>query len=384
MEALSLPHIGLNKDDPRLQLKVENRMRNIFVTQIEETRGEENENINHIPIITESPGRLLETGVNTLQRTLVLRKQVEADKVDAQLTLKRQEFWQRMQALGRRRAELELQQQENRDRAAKFEKFVQDNKAKRQRALRKYQVEKKQNELKEKEWEELTQQLLVLEARQQHLKEMVAKHKIHEDYLLKVLDQLPENSLEYSTDSPITPIIRRHETLSLTRSDLLEHLGVMTERLEHSQHGLEALRRDHNISRLMTNRKLSELQAEWDKAKERTKQLEMNLQMRQDQSREWVEEVGSLLIAIRNLGEQCHLQHYGPLENLDLLTTMDMIKEFMVQKSDVEKRVTRSVDLSSNQTGAAIRGGKVTSFKSTSKALLKTSGKNSLASMSRT
>lgn len=47
----------------------------------------------------------------------------------------------------------------------KFEKFVQDNKAKRQRALRKYQVEKKQNELKEKEWEELTQRLLVLEAR---------------------------------------------------------------------------------------------------------------------------------------------------------------------------------------------------------------------------
>lgn len=50
--------------------------------------------------------------MNTLQRTLVLMKQVEADKVDAQLALKRQEFWQRMQALGRRRAELELQQQE--------------------------------------------------------------------------------------------------------------------------------------------------------------------------------------------------------------------------------------------------------------------------------
>lgn len=38
----------------------------------------------------------------------------------------------------------------------------------------------------------------------------------------------------------------------------------------------------------MANRKLSELQAEWDKAKEKTKQLEMNLQMRQDQSRGWV------------------------------------------------------------------------------------------------
>lgn len=34
MGTLSLP--SLNKDDPRFQLKVENRLKNIFVTQLED------------------------------------------------------------------------------------------------------------------------------------------------------------------------------------------------------------------------------------------------------------------------------------------------------------------------------------------------------------
>lgn len=39
-----------------------------------------------------------------------------------------------------------------------------------------------------------------------------------------------------------------------------------------------------------------------------------------------VEEVGNILIAVRNLGEQCYLSHYGPLDGMDAATMMDMIK----------------------------------------------------------
>ena len=39
-----------------------------------------------------------------------------------------------------------------------------------------------------------------------------------------------------------------------------------------------------------------------------------------------VEEVASLLIAVRNLGGQCYLNTYGPLEEMDLLRMMDMVK----------------------------------------------------------
>ncbi|KAJ8399177.1 hypothetical protein AAFF_G00415560, partial [Aldrovandia affinis] len=379
METLSLPRI--NTDDPRLKLEVENRMKNIFVTQVEDAREDKDENINYIPIITEASGRILETGVNTLQRTLVLKKQVDVDVVDRELALKRQEIRERMLALGLRRTEFELKQQANKDRAGKFEKFVQDNEAKRRRAQRKYLVERKQNELKEIEREELLQQLQKLQARQCYLKERMTKYKMYEDYLLMVLDLLPENYLEYGADSLVMPIIRRRETLSITHQDLVEWLGSLVEELEQGQRSMETLRQEHDTNKLMTNRKLYELQTHWDKIKERNKELELNLQLHQGQSRDQIEETGSLLIAVRNLGEQCHLQHYGPLEDMNLLHMMDMIKEFVQEKADVERRVMRLTDSSSAMasstefTGVREKGPVV--VQSNSKALLKSSSKTS-------
>lgn len=39
-----------------------------------------------------------------------------------------------------------------------------------------------------------------------------------------------------------------------------------------------------------------------------------------------VEEVGTLLMAVNNLAEQCHISSYGPLEDMSMLTKMDMVK----------------------------------------------------------
>lgn len=57
-------------------------------------------------------GRVLEAGVNTLQKTLVLKKQAELDKVNKQLAWKRQEFESCMEALAQRRSGLEIKQQQ--------------------------------------------------------------------------------------------------------------------------------------------------------------------------------------------------------------------------------------------------------------------------------
>ncbi|KAJ8341386.1 hypothetical protein SKAU_G00336770 [Synaphobranchus kaupii] len=380
MESLSLPQIS-SADDPRLKLKVEHRMRNIFVTQVEEAREEEDENINFIPIITEASSRILETGVNTLQKTLVLKKQVEVVEVDKELALKRQGVRERIQALGHRRAEFELKQQANKDRAGKYEKFVLDNEAKRRRAQRKYLVERKQNELKVTEMEALLQQLQKLQARQCHLKEMGNKYKIYEDYLLMALQLLPENYLESGADSRVLPVLRRRETLSLTHQDLVGRLGRLQEELEHSQRSLETLKQQHDTNKLMTNRKLYELQNEWDRIRERNKELEMNLHLHQGQSRDQTEETGSLLIAIQNMGEQCHSQQYGPLEDMNFLRIMDMIKECIQDKTDVAKRAMSLVESSSAITSSTEltevweRGSLM--VKSTSKVPLKSTSKTS-------
>ncbi|XP_067222980.1 coiled-coil domain-containing protein 42 homolog isoform X5 [Chanodichthys erythropterus] len=340
MDSASLPAL---KTDADLKLKVENRKKNVFVTQLEEHREQKDEHIKHIPVITQGSSGLLETGVNTLQSTLVLKKRVEVDELNAQLMEKRQQVHDCMKILRERRAQLQQRQMETKQRAAKFDKFVEENEVKRRRALKKFQMEKQQNELKEKEKTELSTQLQDLQARRLYLKERVNKYKIFEEFLMKTLDLLPDNYLGYRTDL-VMPIIRRYETLSISRQDLLQQLNSLTDELKTSQNQLEALKHQHNTYKLTTNQELSERQTQLDQMNEKNKQLEMTLQMHMAQSRDQVEEAGNILIAVRNLGEQCYLSHYGPLDSMDTVTMMDMIKEFIVEKADLERRATRLTD----------------------------------------
>ncbi|XP_051238084.1 coiled-coil domain-containing protein 42 homolog isoform X1 [Dicentrarchus labrax] len=352
MMTSSLP--VLDSSDPRLKLTVQNRIRNIFVTQSEDTRHRKEEDVNHIPVVTETSSRVLETGVNTLQKTLVLKKQAELDEVNKQLTLKRQEFKSCVEALAQRRSELEIKQQQTKERAIKFEKFVAENEVKRRRALKKYEAAREQNVLKQREIEDLTEQLKQLRARQQVLKERMAKYKIYEDYLMKTLDYLPTTYLDNGSDSLVMPIIRRHETLSITHQDLLQRLERLEEEVEQGQRQLQTMKQQHSIKKLMANKDLSELQSELETLKEKNKQAEVNLLMQQSLSREKVEEVGVLLMAINNLAEQCYLAAYGPLENMDILTMMEMVKEYILDKADTEKRARRLMESGSAMTSRTV------------------------------
>ncbi|XP_078132907.1 uncharacterized protein CCDC197 [Sander vitreus] len=340
----------LDNSDPRLKLTVQNRIRNIFVTQSEDSRYRKEDNVNHIPVVTEASSRVLEAGVNTLQKTLVLKKQAELDEVDQQLTLKRKEFKNYVEALAQRRSELEIKQQQTKERAMKFEKFVAENEVKRRRALKKYEAARELNIAKQKEIEDLTEQLKQLRARQQVLKERMAKYKIYEDYLMKTLDYLPSTYLDNGSESLVMPIIRRHETLSITHRELLQRLGRLEEEVEQGQRQLQIMKQEHSIKKLMANKELSQLQSELETLKEKNKQAEVNLLMEQGLSREKVEEVGCLLMAINNLAEQCYLAAYGPLENMNILTRMDMVKEYIQDKADTEKRARRLMESGSAMT----------------------------------
>ncbi|KAF7704595.1 coiled-coil domain-containing protein 42 homolog [Silurus meridionalis] len=343
MDTLSLPL--LDKDDPRFQLKMENRLKSIFVTQLEEQgfphSKEEGENVKLIPIITESSNRILKTSVNTLQKTLILRTQVQLDDVNRQLMQKRLQFKDRMQALEQRRAALLEKQEETKEKAMKFERFVEDNEVKRRRALKKFQLEKKENELREEEKSNLQKELEQLQIRHQQLKERVDKYKIYEEYMVKILELLPESKKSYSengSDSLVMPIIRRHETLSITQQDLLQRLSSLSEELDQGRCNLDSITLEHNTSKLMSTKELSEQQSQWEQIREINKQLEMTLYTQHDQSRDQIEEIGTILLAVKNLAQQCHQQHYGPLNEMDLLTMMDMIKEFILETMDTEKR----------------------------------------------
>lgn len=363
----------LDASDPRLKLKLENRMKNVFVTQPGDSRPKE-ENVNRIPVVTEACSTLLEAGVNTLQKTLVLQKQAELEEVNQLLALRRQEFKSRVEALAQRRSELELKQQQNKERVSKFEKFVAENEVKQHQALKKYEDARHQNNTKQKDIEILTDKLIQLRARQQILKDRMNKYKIYEDYLVKTIHFLPSSYLENDSESLVLPIIRRHETLSITYHELLQRLEQMEDEVEETQQQLLTMKQEHNIKKLMANKEQSELQNELESLKEMNKQTEVSLLMEQGQSREKVEEVGSILMAINNLAEQCYLSAYGPLENITVLTMMDMVKEYILDKVDTALRARRLVESGSTVTpladkkGSSMRNiGSKTHFKSSSK-----------------
>ncbi|XP_074548009.1 uncharacterized protein CCDC197 [Halichoeres trimaculatus] len=326
--------------DPRLKLTLE-KTRNIFVTQLDDTRQKKEENANYLPAVTETSSQVLEAGLNTLQKTLVLRKQAELDKVDKQLILKRQEYKSRVEALAKRRSELEIRQQQIKDRAMKFQKFVAENEEKRHGAMKKYEAAREQNVMKQKEIDDLTEQLKQLRARHHVLKERITKHKIYEDYLVKTLNYFPSTYLDNGSDSLVMPIIRRHETLSITHQRLQQRLERLEKEVEEGQRQLQTTKQEQTFKKLKANKDLSELQSELETLKEKNKLAEANLLMEQGLSREKAKETGSVLMAVNNLAEQCYLPAYGPLENMNMLTKMDMVKEYIIDLADTEKRARR-------------------------------------------
>ena len=54
---------------------------------------------------------------------------------------------------------------QTKEKAKKFEKFVEDNEGRRRRAVKKYQTAREQNTLKKREIEDIVQQLMQLKVR---------------------------------------------------------------------------------------------------------------------------------------------------------------------------------------------------------------------------
>lgn len=49
----------------------------------------------------------------------------------------------------------------------------------------------------------------------------------------------------------VTPIIRRYETLTISRQDLLQQLSSLTDEMKSSQNHMESLRQEHNTFKLV-------------------------------------------------------------------------------------------------------------------------------------
>eukprot|EP00058_Branchiostoma_floridae_P025011 XP_002610501.1 hypothetical protein BRAFLDRAFT_117823 [Branchiostoma floridae] len=299
------------------RLNLEQPKRNVFVTQLGEREDEELEDdIHKYPVVKESAGRLLENGFRTLQKTLLLKKEVEVERVDEELSAKRAEFHKRMETCKQRQLELQNKQQKIKDRVQKFEKFITENDAKRRRAIQKYQTELKLNEQKANEQQMLEEQLEELKIRHSKLQNKLQQYKKFEAYLLRVIDNMPEGYLEVG-DSMINATMMRHDTLHNTNMDLSRRVSKLM---------------DQQI-----NKDLSELQANQEKTMDANKKMEQDLQAK---SKDYVvqsTDLAQILLAVDNISDKCLKRRTTPLDELSYLQKLQMIKDSIMERIAVEE-----------------------------------------------
>lgn len=119
--------------------------------------------------------QLLAAAGQTSQSTLLLKKRKEMREVDQSLDNMKNQHKQRMDACEERRIQFEAKQAKMREQVLRFEKFIQENDAKRQRAEGKVKQERKLYDEKIKEINMLTEKIKSLDLEQKQLTNLLGK-----------------------------------------------------------------------------------------------------------------------------------------------------------------------------------------------------------------
>lgn len=244
-----------------------------------------------------------------------------------------------MEACKAKEEELQIRRQKIKDRVTKFDKFLKENEAKRNRALKKYQHEVRQNEIKAKEVKRLNSELETLKQQNEMLKKRLERNKIYESYLTKVIDILPENYLEMTGDSMIHSIIQRHEGLSATNQGLVERNHSIQTGTEMGQKELEDIRQEFNKQKLIFNSELASLQEQKEKYMEKNRILEQKAATNHHKKRNLMRKLGQVLMGIDNLAHHSHRRHWPPMAKMNYTQKLSMVQEYLLERIGVDKMV---------------------------------------------
>ncbi|KAI8615429.1 hypothetical protein BC830DRAFT_298727 [Chytriomyces sp. MP71] len=237
---------------------------------------------------------------HTLQSTLLLQKKKEMQQVQLNLERKRAEFSKRMEECREKQEELRVKQKQIRDRVTKFEKFLKENDAKRQRANIKALSEKKMREMKEQELYHLQQLQLELHLKTERIQTMIRKYQIYEAYLQSVVDVLPADYLDIN-EPHVNDIIMRHKTLVETNNDLIKMVSQSQDEIEQRQGLLTELVKNKNDTILVYNSKLGTQQKYLDKLKQESAYTEQRIEERDKTGKERSRMIGETKLAINNI-----------------------------------------------------------------------------------
>jgi len=235
------------------------------------------------------------------QSTLLLQKHKEMQEVQQLLDRKKEEFRTRMQRCQEKEVDLAARQEDIKEQVRKFDKFLKDNDAKRVRADRKVQEERKAAEQKEREKQEL---LVVLEREDEKrlaLKEEVEAKGKYQRFLESVCED-PTMSEYFEALENIT---MRHETLDAAHSDLSERVTVGQSECEDQNARLLGYIKQRTNDLLVYNSDLASKQTELDQLRLTAQDREEALAGEFQSTKEGTRSLGEVKMAVENIYGRC-------------------------------------------------------------------------------
>lgn len=244
--------------------------------------------------------QLLAAAGQTSQSTLLLKKRKELREIDESLELMKKDYKRRMDICEEKRVAFEAKQAKMREQVLKFEKFIQENDAKRQRAEAKAKVERKAFEDKAKEISILAAKIVKLEVEQKELHHQLVTKSRYKSYLESIVE---EGAGDYEE---IGEILNRYNTLVEANRDLMQHSDEQERAADDLSRIVQALKNEKQNALLVNISLLQNSQKGLEQIKLDVKNEEGVKIMEENKRKNVSQQLSQTTQAIRNLYSRCY------------------------------------------------------------------------------
>merc|ERR1719159_1924142 len=180
----------------------------------------------------------------------------------------------------------------------RFNKFLQDNEAKRRRAESRAADEAAQIKAREEEIRDLEKQLEESKQLCAELDEEVTRNMKYEEFL----DLVKDSCQEYSE---IQDLVTRFETLESAHKDLMELQTSSDTKIESLRNEYQAYQKDTDMEMLAMTNKVAKLQSERDEAVKEREQLGRQMDEASQEDSKHSLKFGQILMSVENLYLRC-------------------------------------------------------------------------------
>eukprot|EP00941_MAST-03F_sp_MAST-3F-sp1_P003071 g3071.t1 len=236
--------------------------------------------------------------------TKLLEKRRQMFEVQQKLDRQQEEFARREEAFRLREEALRKKDLELQESLIKFNKFLQENEAKRNRADKRYEEEKKHRMQKEEEIDKLKEELERDELEKQAL-QVTLKRSLRFQGCL-------ENAVEASEEfSEVSEILNRYRTLQNAHNDLKQKAKATEVLNEEKRAEFSQYRKDRSTDILNFNNDIAKLQKKLEQfeANRIRVQSEVDTSISATSDKKLV--LGQIFMATKNLVQRCTSKGHG-------------------------------------------------------------------------